>query len=89
MYRSFEAWEKKAVSSTKKSPLEVVDKLSSLGADNAKVWGYFFVNLAYASNLVNLFVKSCRFNATYSMNFLWRRSTVLIRTRRRKTYCRL
>ncbi len=71
MYVSFDVWGKESGLLDKdKKPSANFEKLSSLGADNAKVWGYIFVNLAYNSNLVNLFVKSCGFNEPYDKNFL-------------------
>ena len=67
---SFIGWSKHArLLDEKNLPLEVVEKFISLGADNSKVWGYIFVNLAYNSNLINLFIKSCDFNETRDMNF--------------------
>ena len=67
----FKIWGKHSYLLDKKNlPLEVVDKLISLGADSLKVWGYVFVNLAYNSNLINLFVKSCGFNEPHDNNFL-------------------
>ena len=71
MYVSFDVWGKESGLLDKdKNPSANFEKLSSLGADDAKVWGFIFVNLAYNSNLVNLFVKSCGFNEPYDKNFL-------------------
>ena len=68
---SFIGWSKHArLLDEKNLPLEVVEKFISLGADSSKVWGYIFVNLAYNSNLVNLFVKSCDFNEPHDNDFL-------------------
>ena len=53
-----------------KNPAANFEKLSSLGADSPKVWGYIFVNLAYNSNLVNLFVNSAVINETCDNDFL-------------------
>lgn len=71
MIPAFKLWSKHGGLFDKKIlPLEVVEKFISLGADNLEVWGYIFVNLAYNSNLVNLFVKSCDFNESHDSNFL-------------------
>jgi phosphoadenosine phosphosulfate reductase len=67
----FKFWGKHGGLLDKKNlPLAVVEKLISLGADSHKVWGYIFVNLAYNSNLMNLFVKSYDFNEPHDKNFL-------------------
>ena len=67
----FKIWGKHAGLIDKKNlPLEVVEKFIYLGVDSLKVWGYIFVNLAYNSNLINLFVKSCSFNESHGNNFL-------------------
>lgn len=67
----FKIWSKHGGLLDKKNLLlEVVEKFISLGADNSKVWGYIFVNLAYNSNLIKLFVKNCDFNEPCDMNFL-------------------
>ena len=71
MIPSFKIWSKHGGLLDKKNlPLEVVDKFIPLGADSSKVWGYIFVNLAYNSNLINLFVKNCDFNEPCDNNFL-------------------
>ena len=68
---SFIDWSKHSgLLDQKNLPLEVVEKFISLGADSLKVWGYIFMNLAYNSNLINLFVKSCDFNELRDNNFL-------------------
>lgn len=59
MFRSFDVWGKESGLLNKdKNPSADFEKLSSLGSDNLKLWGYIFVNLAYNSNLINLFVNS-------------------------------
>ncbi|MBR3051106.1 MAG: hypothetical protein IKG61_06620 [Selenomonadaceae bacterium] len=68
---SFIGWSKHAkLLNEKNLALEVVEKFISLGSDSLKIWSYIFVNLAYNSNLINLFVKSCDFNETRDNNFL-------------------
>lgn len=71
MFPAFKNWSKHGGLLDKKNlPLEVVDKFIPLGADSLKVWSCIFVNLAYNSNLINLFVKSCDFNEPRDNNFL-------------------
>jgi phosphoadenosine phosphosulfate reductase len=67
----FKIWGKHSGLLDKKNlPFDIVEKFISLGADSCKVWGYIFVNLAYNSNLVNLFVKNCGFDEPHDNNFL-------------------
>lgn len=40
-------------------------KLQSLGAENLKLWGFFWTNAAYNSTLINFFVKYAEFNFEY------------------------
>ena len=66
MIQSFKLWGKDAeLLNAKYLPMPCVARLVNLGVDSLKVWGYLFVNLAYNSNLMNFFVKGCRFNEWY------------------------
>lgn len=51
-------------------PLPIVDKLAEFGAGSLKVWGYIFVNLAYNSNLIKLYVKNFGFDEAHGNGFL-------------------
>lgn len=51
-------------------PLPTVEKLALLGADSLKVWGYIFVNLAYDSNLIKLYVRNFNFNEAHGNEHL-------------------
>ena len=51
-------------------PLPTVEKLAALGAGSLKVWGYIFVNLAYNSNLIKLYVRNFGFNEAHGNGFL-------------------
>lgn len=71
MVKSFGMWGKDSGLLDKdKTPSANVEKFFALGADNLKLWGCLFVNLAYNSALINLFVKSCAFDESYDKNFL-------------------
>lgn len=71
MFRSFDVWGKESgLLDSNKIPDAKIGKLSSLGADNPKLWGYIFLNLAYNSNLINLFLKNTAFNQAYDNSFL-------------------
>lgn len=50
--------------------LPIVDKLATLGAGSLKVWGYIFVNLAYNSNLIKVYVRNFNFNEAHGDGFL-------------------
>lgn len=71
MFRSFGVWGKESgLLDSNKIPNAKINKLSLLGADNPKLWGYIFLNLAYNSNLINLFLKSTAFNEAHDNSFL-------------------
>ena len=71
IFKGFAKWGKDSgLLDKKKLPLEVVGKFISLGADSLKVWGYIFVNLAYNSKLINLFLKRCALDEPCNNDFL-------------------
>lgn len=71
MFYSFDVWGRESrLINNDKTPSVEIEKFASLGADSLKVWGYVFVNLAYNSNLINLFIKSCGFDESHDNNLL-------------------
>ena len=71
MFRSFDVWGKESgLFDNKHKVAANFDKLQSLGAYSLKLWGYIFVNLAYNSNVVNLFVKNVGFDEPHDNDFL-------------------
>ena len=70
MFESFKVWGKEiGLLDEKKNALPIFEKLSALGAESLKVWGIFWVNLAYNSAVTNIFVKNVDFNSAYDNNF--------------------
>lgn len=53
-----------------KKPVANFEKLSSLGADDLKLWGVFWVNLAYNSPLFSSFVRKVEYNFDCDNNSL-------------------
>ena len=71
MFDSFKNWGKETELLDKnKNPAPYFEKLASLGADNLKVWGMFWVNLAYNSPLINTFVKRVEFDYPFDNDSL-------------------
>ncbi len=71
MFDSFKNWGREIELLDKdKNPAPSFKKLSTLGADSLKVWGIFWVNLAYNSPLINFFINHVEFNAPYDNDFL-------------------
>ena len=63
MFDSFKTWGKESgLLDKQNNPNSNFEKFSSLGADSLKLWGIFWVNIAYNSSLVNFFVKNIDFN---------------------------
>ena len=71
MFEAFKVWGKEiGLLDEKKNPLPVFEKLSSLGAESLKVWGMFWVNMAYNSAVTNIFVKNVGFDSPCENDFL-------------------
>lgn len=71
MFKSFQNWGREiGLLVENKEPSSNLKKISSLGAESLKLWGMFWVNLAYNSPLVNLFIKKTGFNFGYDNDFL-------------------
>lgn len=71
MFESFKNWGREiGLLVENKEPSNNLKKISSLGAENLKLWGVFWVNLAYNSPLVGLFVKKTGFNFDCDNDFL-------------------
>ncbi len=71
MFDSFKNWGREIELLDKnKNPAPYFEKLASLGADNLKVWGMFWINLAYNSPLINTFVKRVEFDYPCDNNSL-------------------
>lgn len=63
MFDSFRSWgQEVGLLVDRKNFVANLDKFISLGADNLKLWGMFWVNAAYNSVLINFFVKKVGFN---------------------------
>lgn len=66
MFESFSNWGREVgLLVDKKIFAANFDKLQSLGAENLKLWGFFWTNAAYNSVLINFFVKHIDFNSTF------------------------
>lgn len=70
MFVGFKVWLKEAGLTENNSISEPGKKLQLLGADDHRTWGIIYVNLAYASPIVNWYVKKTICNNTYSANDL-------------------
>ena len=63
MFDSFKNWGREIELLDKdKNPAPSYKKLAALGVNSLKVWGIFWVNLAYNSPLINFFVKNVEFD---------------------------
>ena len=63
MFESFRSWGREVGLLVDRENFTAdLDKLISLGADSLKLWGMFWVNAAYRSALINLFVKKVGFH---------------------------
>lgn len=70
MYEAFKVWGKEiGLLDENKNPLPNFEKLSSLGAESLKLWGIFWVNMAYNSAVTNIFVKNVDFDSAYGNDF--------------------
>ena len=47
-----------------------INKFISLGAENLKLWGMFWINVAYNSALINFFVKHIEFGLPFDTSAL-------------------
>ena len=66
MLLSFRHWGRDVgLLADKRNFVSNLDKLVSLGADNLKLWGMFWTNAAYNSNLIKFFVRNVEFNLTF------------------------
>ncbi|MBR5913418.1 MAG: phosphoadenosine phosphosulfate reductase family protein [Selenomonadaceae bacterium] len=71
MFDSFKNWGREIELLDKdKNPAPSYKKFASLGVDSLKVWGIFWVNLAYNSPLINFFVKHVEFDVPCENDFL-------------------
>ncbi|MBQ7705974.1 MAG: phosphoadenosine phosphosulfate reductase family protein [Selenomonadaceae bacterium] len=71
MFESFKNWGREiCLIDENKKPSSNFEKISELGTDNLKLWGIFWVNMAYNSPLVSLFVRKTAFNFDCDSNFL-------------------
>ena len=67
MFYAFDRWAREILLiDDKKAPSLLLDRITDLGADSPMVWGYFFVNMAYNSPIVNWFVRNAAIGTTYS-----------------------
>ena len=68
MILSFENWGQEIGLLADKRKFAInFDKLISLDAENLKLWGMFWTNVAYNSTLINFFVKQVEFNLQFDM----------------------
>ena len=66
MFESFTNWGREVGLLADKRNFAVnFDKLNSLGAESLKLWGFFWINAAYNSVLINFFVKHIEFDSTF------------------------
>ena len=67
MFYAFDKWAREILLiDEKKAPSSFVDKMIELGGDSPILWGYFYVNMAYNSPIVNWFIRHVNFGMTYS-----------------------
>ena len=68
MILSFENWGQEIGLLADKRKFAInFDNLISLDAENLKLWGMFWTNVAYNSTLINFFVKQVEFNLQFDM----------------------
>ena len=71
MFYAFDKWAREILLiDEKKAPSPFVDKMIELGGDSPILWGYFYVNMAYNSPIVNWFIRHVSFGMTYSNDSL-------------------
>lgn len=71
MFLSFENWgQEVGLLVDKRTFAANLDKIVSLGAESLKLWGFFWINAAYNSTLINFFVKKVEFNLPFNMETL-------------------
>ena len=71
MFYAFDKWAREILLiDEKKAPSSFVDKMIELGGDSPILWGYFYVNMAYNSPIVNWFIQHVSFGMTYSNDSL-------------------
>lgn len=70
MLIGFKAWLKEAELTEKNAISGLGKKLQELGSDDIRTWGIIFINLAYASPIINWYAKNIMFANTYLANDL-------------------
>ncbi len=67
MFYAFDKWAREILLiDEKKTPSNYIGKMIELGGDSPILWGYFYVNMAYNSPIVNWFVRHVNFGVNYS-----------------------
>lgn len=69
-FKAFKFWGRESGWLDKnKNPASNFEKFSELGADSLKLWGIFWVNIAYNSTVTNVFVRNTNFDIAYDNKF--------------------
>ena len=67
MFYAFDKWARELkLINDKKVASKYIDTMVQLGGDSPILWGYFYVNMAYNSPIVNWFVRSTSLGVNYS-----------------------
>ena len=67
MFYAFDKWAREIkLINEKKIASKYIEKMMKLGGDSPVLWGYFYVNMAYNSPIVNWFVRSTNIGVNYS-----------------------
>lgn len=67
MFYAFDKWAREInLIDEKKVASKYMDRMIKLGGDSPILWGYFYVNMAYNSPIVNWFIRSTNMGVSYS-----------------------
>lgn len=67
MFYAFDKWAREAMLiDSKKTPSDAISTMKKLGADSPLLWGYFYVNMAYQSPIINWYVRRIPFGVPYT-----------------------
>lgn len=67
MFYAFDKWAREILLiDDKKASSPYIEKMIELGGDSPLLWGYFYVNMAYNSPIVNWYVRHVNFGVSYS-----------------------
>ena len=85
MFESFKHWGRDIGLLDENKKIQAnFEKISLIGAESLNLWGIFWINMAYNSPVVKLYVRNVKFNFKYDNNFLMNMLGVSLRKRTKR-----